>query len=216
MIFKIRNVALIGTTAAVIVALSIGGYLYFRANYATKPAGDIDFLAEVGKLIELPAGENPTIATISDITKFAGQPFFQKAKNGDKVLIYTNAKKAILYDPVAHRIIDVAPINTGTSSAKPAFSAKITLRNATQTVGLAGKMEGKLKKDYPDINIVSKDNAVTADFNKTLVVVLNDTAKDQAEILAKSLKAEIGNLPTGETRPKNSDILIILGKDSTI
>ena len=73
---------------------------------------------EVGKLIDLPEGEVPTIATVTDINKLKDQTFFQKAKNGDKVLIYSKARKAILYDPVAKKVIDVAPINLGSSSAQ--------------------------------------------------------------------------------------------------
>ncbi len=71
----------------------------------------------VGRLIILPEGETPTIATVSDPEKLRNQPFFAKAKVGDKVLIYTNAKKAILYDPLADRILEVAPVNIGASEA---------------------------------------------------------------------------------------------------
>lgn len=73
-------------------------------------------LADVSKLIVLPEGENPTIATVTDPERLRDQPFFAKAKKGDKVLIYTNAKKAILYDPVNNKIVEVAPINIGTPS----------------------------------------------------------------------------------------------------
>lgn len=77
-------------------------------------------MEEVGKLIDLPTGEEPTLATVTGIEKLRSQPFFQRAKNGDKVLIYAQARKAYLYDPVAKKILDVAPINPGTPSASPA------------------------------------------------------------------------------------------------
>lgn len=67
----------------------------------------------VGRLIVLPEGETPTLATVTDQEKLRSQPFFALAKNGDKVLIYTNAKKAILYDLVANKIVEVAPLNIG-------------------------------------------------------------------------------------------------------
>lgn len=72
-----------------------------------------DLISEVSNLIVLPENETPTIATVSDPEKLAGQAFFANAKKGFKVLIYTEAKKAILYDPVAKKIIEVAPINIG-------------------------------------------------------------------------------------------------------
>jgi hypothetical protein len=70
-------------------------------------------MALVARHMILPEGETPTIATVTDPEKLKGQPFFEHAKLNDKVLIYTNAKKAILYDPEADRIIDVAPLNIG-------------------------------------------------------------------------------------------------------
>lgn len=85
-------------------------------------------LATVGKLIDLPSGETPTIATITDITKLAGQDFFKKAHNGDQVIIYTQAKKAYLYSPNMNKIIDVEPISFASSaSATPATPELPTL-----------------------------------------------------------------------------------------
>lgn len=113
--------------AVVVIALLFGaigaaGYFYkqFRdiQNNPNKMAQDElnSILIAVGKLIVLPTGEQPTMATVTDPEKLGGQPFFVHAKKGDKVLIYTNAKKAILYSPEINKIIEVAPLNIGASS----------------------------------------------------------------------------------------------------
>ncbi len=74
-----------------------------------------DLIGRVGKLIDLPA-ETPTVATVIDKTKLASQPFFQRAQNQDRVLIFTQAKKAILYRPSSNKIIEVAPITIGNNN----------------------------------------------------------------------------------------------------
>lgn len=67
-------------------------------------------IERVGKLIVLPTGEEPTVATVSDPDKLKDQVFFANAKVGDKVLIYTKARKAYLYDPEGDILLEVAPI----------------------------------------------------------------------------------------------------------
>lgn len=67
-------------------------------------------VSEVGKLMELPAGETPSIVTVKDKDKLKDQSFFQNAENGDKVLIYANDRQAILFRPSIKKIIKVAPL----------------------------------------------------------------------------------------------------------
>lgn len=74
-------------------------------------------IERVSQLIFLPTDEQPTIATVADPEKLKGQQFFANAHLGDKVFIYTNARKAILYDPVANKIIEVAPLSIGQQTA---------------------------------------------------------------------------------------------------
>lgn len=102
-----------------IILLGAAAYFYMQV---TKLKQDPEAVAReeaeqlvsvVGKIIILPADELPTVATVSDPTKLADQAFFAKAKVGDKVLLYANARKAYLYDPKANKILEVAPINLG-------------------------------------------------------------------------------------------------------
>lgn len=68
-------------------------------------------ISEVGTLLALPSDEKPTVATITDAEKLKEQAFFKNAMNGDKVLIYTNAKKAILYRPSEKKVLEVGAVN---------------------------------------------------------------------------------------------------------
>lgn len=84
--------------------------VYFQNKDPEKNEAKI-LAKRVGELMFLPQDELPTIATVSDPDALKNQSFFIDAKKGDKVLIYSNAKKAILYDPVANKIITIAPVN---------------------------------------------------------------------------------------------------------
>jgi hypothetical protein len=118
-------VARAGMALAVLVLLgTIGasGYFYKQLSDIKKDPNKVAAdetnatISAIGKLIVLPTGEQPTLATVTDPSKLADQPFFASAKAGYKVLIYPNAKKAILYDPVQNKIVEVSPINIGSAT----------------------------------------------------------------------------------------------------
>ena len=74
-------------------------------------------VAKISKFLVLPEDEQPTVATVSDPGLLKDQQFFAKAQKGDKVLIYAKAKKAILYNPLTNKIVEIAPINLGKQPA---------------------------------------------------------------------------------------------------
>lgn len=98
-----------------VVFLFLAIYFYQKTSkvedVATNETEAVELIASVGKLIVLPEGEVPTIATVSDPEELKDQPFFVKAKVGDKVILYPQSRKAFLYDPTANKILEVAPIN---------------------------------------------------------------------------------------------------------
>lgn len=97
-------------------AVGAAGYFYWqyttlKSNPATvaeeKTTKIID---KVGKLYALP-DEKPTIAEISDKEKLKDQAFFSKAENSDALLIYPNAKLALIYREKTNQLINVGPIS---------------------------------------------------------------------------------------------------------
>ncbi len=116
------------TTLLAVLAIVLAGstYYFYDKLAAVKKNPQIvtqeeaaQLTAVVGKLMMLPEGEVPTVATVTDPELLKEQEFFVSAKKGDKVLIYTNAKKAILYNPKTHKIVNVAPVVIGPSEQAP-------------------------------------------------------------------------------------------------
>jgi hypothetical protein len=221
---QIPSIVLAIIAAVLIVGGGFGAYQYLQVNselnkLKTSPnGGNVDelnrqLIEKVGKLIQLPEGEDPTIATISDIEKLRSQPFFARAKNGDKVVIYTTAKKAILYDPVANKIIDVAPINinesqdaTGSASIQ---SIKIALYNGTSS-DIMRLAENEIENKITNTEVAVKNDASRNNYARTIVVDIKGTNSELADRVADLLDGEVGELPPGEVKPE-ADILVIVG-----
>lgn len=109
---------------SILVVLALAGFAaagYMYAQYDTlkndpqasqkAQADKTNALKEkIGKLISVPKDETPTLATVTDKTKLKDQPFFKDAENGDVILIFPQAKKAIIYREKDNKLINVGPI----------------------------------------------------------------------------------------------------------
>jgi len=219
--FTLRS--LIGTLLALIFLAAIaGGYYYYQSYQKLLKNPDIITKQEVtwlvekiGNLMQLPSDEEPSTATVLDKDKLKDQAFFKNAENGDKILIYSKAQKAILYRPLADRIIEVMPIaidstqnaNTGATTE----NIKIALLNGTNTDGLTNTAEINIKNKIANVDVVSKEKAKKADYKDTIVVDVNGNKTDQTQTIADAVGGKVGSLPDGETKP-DADILVIVAK----
>lgn len=114
-----KNLKILAGLAAVIAVIYLS-YAYIAAkndlNKLSHPAQAAQdsrnqLVTEVGKLVDLPSGEIPSTATVSDAGKLKSQEFFARAQNGDKVLVYAKSGRAVLYRPSTNKVIEYSRVN---------------------------------------------------------------------------------------------------------
>lgn len=130
--FKLKSYIKI---ALVILIISLPSFYFYQKYQRTQSLlanpdklGEIQLnalLKKVTSIIELPENERPELRTVVDVGKVKTNPFFEKAQNGDKLLIYVVSKKAFLYRPSTNKIINVGPITTSSATSPASDSGRI-------------------------------------------------------------------------------------------
>lgn len=192
-----------------------------------------ELVKEVGKLIALPSDESPTLATILDVEKLKGQPFFANAVNGDKVLVYTNARKAYLYRPNERKLIEVGTLTPGDQAASQELLSQqqgqvagestsptpdaigavtIALRNATTDETRLTTYEQLVKQRVPTATISERGTASRTDLFSSVLYDVKGTQSAKAQALARALGLQsAGKLP--DTEPASTaDFVIFVGQ----
>lgn len=224
---------------AIIAILGPAATLYINNKYrpintkviigttSAQPQDEVTTLNnKIREYMDLPP-EMPTIATVSDLEKLKSQPFFARARQGDKVLFFQSLKKAILFRPSTNKIIEVATMNIGstpgtktnvsvtptiTQAARNDKDLKVVVWNGTTTAGIAQKGENALKGITNLTVTTAEEGAQKRDYEKTLVINLNEVPEEKIKEIAKVVKGTIEKLPNFEKAPLY-DVLIILGRD---
>ena len=206
------------------------------AEQAKKDADETKRL--IGEVIELPDDEEPILATVTDVAKVKNQKFFAKAQNGDRVLIYTINKKAILFRPSTNKIIEVSQVSgldydsnsdRATDSQSATNGAKkeegdiskdttdnsealvnVAIYNGSRIKGLAQKISDMITL-IPGTAVKEKTNAI-GEYEKTIVIDLSGEQDDMVQRIKESVHGEVVDFPEGEKKP-DADILVIGGSD---
>ncbi|TAK96741.1 efflux RND transporter permease subunit [Patescibacteria group bacterium] len=234
---KWMKTALVALVVLVAVGLGVAAYyFYHQYKLATRDPKDVaqaetqQLVDAIGRFMDLPLNEEPKVATVTDKEKLKSQVFFARAENGDKVLMYVEAQKAILYRPSTGRVIEVSQLLSGAEgnptapavaqspasettpvpTETPTKMAKIAVYNGTNIRGLAGEIEKKLT-GLENIDVVSKTNAAGS-YTKTLIVDVTGGHDQLVGQIVEKVGGESGSLPDGESKP-DADILIIGGQE---
>ncbi|MDQ3018522.1 MAG: hypothetical protein M3Q64_01480, partial [bacterium] len=133
-----------------LIILAAIGFILYQQQHVKKLNAEIDQLkkeqtqkaqaedtkelvSKIGQLISLPQDEEPTVATVTDLGPLKDQLFFANAQIGDRVLIYRQAKKAIIYRPSENKIIEVGPVNLDNEEIKNTTKPKTSTNSNSNT-----------------------------------------------------------------------------------
>jgi FtsZ-interacting cell division protein ZipA len=200
----------------VAIAALIGVGVLYRSNQQLKSdpktlqkaqaKESSDLKAKVAKLIEVPKDENPTIATVESKDKLKEQPFFKDAQNGDKLLIFPQAKKAVLYRVSENRLINVGPIAvTGDQKAATKKVKLVTYKSNTETKAALAKISG--------LEISSEVDAQLRNYTKPQVVDVSGKGEAGAQQIADAIGGEVVKaLPQGEVNGEGADFIVLATK----
>ncbi len=219
------------------------GYFYYKYKQAIRTVDTKEEIAQlvetIGAVMELPSDETPTLATVTDREKLTDQPFFRKSENGDKVLIYTNAGRAILYRPSLGKIVDVTAINVQEQSmAAPEENVavespaqeeavstpevilsgpvKIAFLNGSTKTGVTQSAEDKILAAFPEgVVVVGKEKASKNTYQGIIVADISGKASARASEIATTLGGTMSAFPAEELVPGEADIVVIIGNAST-
>ena len=86
-----------------------------------------ELVGKVGALMQLPIGENPQAAQVTDPDALKKQyAFFTDVQKGDQVLFYIKAGKVIVYRPSTGKIVQTGPLSVNQAPTEPTATTKST------------------------------------------------------------------------------------------
>jgi len=181
--------------AVLAILLGIGTYFFLSRN--AKPSNDA-VISQVEKLSGI-TGVNPAVLDIIDSSK-VDQPFLKGTQDGDKVVLFYQAQKAVVYRPSTKKIV-----KTG-NFAPPA--PQVFLRSGSSNANVEDITKTII--GFKQYTVLSSDTSAHPNYDKTIVVDLTGRYPNSVVTLADSLHATVANMPSGEIKP-SGDILVIVG-----
>ncbi|EKD22926.1 MAG: hypothetical protein ACD_83C00186G0001 [uncultured bacterium] len=216
---------------AVLALLSFGAWSFWRYQQAQKQLRLLndpqaqselvakerqELLAKVGQLMVLPEGEEPLILDIQDAEVMAkAQPFFQNTVDGDKVLIYVEAGKSIIYSPSRNIIVNTGAllVSGGALPLDIENPLQIEIRQGGASDERIEALQAQLLQ-IAGVEILEITKAANQNYQGPIVVALvEDEARlEQARIFAANLGVPLTeDLPTAEATSE-AEVLVIAGK----
>lgn len=104
------GVVLLGTIAASVVL-----FIKYREAVDTNPKNiEQRTIEQVTKIVEVP-GEKPSVLTVLSADKLTNKELAARAADGDRLLVYAENKRIVIFRPSSGKIVDMLTIRDAES-----------------------------------------------------------------------------------------------------
>jgi hypothetical protein len=152
------------------------------------------------------------MATIIDANFLATQSaFYLNSQNGDKVIVFPEARKAFIYSVDRNIIVNSGPLITQPSPVEP-FTVEI--RNGSGTAGLGERIRTDLEAQ--GVTVTAVTNAANSEYSQTQVINLTQAVPAEVvDALATYLSGTVASTRPAAESNSSADVLIIVGAPAT-
>lgn len=203
--------------SALVFALGFGTYFFVRYNQVndkyqaaimTQEQKNNQYLAAIGKVMDLPKEEKPAdLRLVKDKSKLGSaavtKRFFDTANDNDIVVAYKNANMSIIYRPSTNKIVKTDNYNNYLAAVSPVAVGIIA--NAEQQANTEKLITDRLL----NADIVGKNTPKVAQGSSFVVDATGANAK-AAQELAEKLGLGVGQLPEGEAKVDGATLIVVM------
>jgi len=183
---------------------------------------EVELLDKVQTLAMVPLSETPSLVAVADAANLQLDPLFANTQNGDVLLVYQQARLAILYRPSVEKLVNMANISSGETkgvavaptetigSTSAVLSPKVAIYFASGSAQLRVDTRRLIATQLKGAQIVKEINA-QGDYSDNIVSDLKGNQGEAVNALVSTLKATKGKIPSTEQETL-ADIAVIIVK----
>jgi len=202
-----------GLVIALLMAYAIYTTIQYQALKKNPAVTNEDtnkrILTSLGKILKLPDDESPQVAAVEDKSKLGSDVFFKDVENGDFLVVYSKARRIIVYRESNNQIINQGPFVINTAG-----KVKVALLKATKSDTTFETAQQQIRDKLGDTLGVLDTNTlkVVGTYRKSQVIDLTGGQRtDVAKSIASAINGElIAKLPDGEPTPQDAEVVVVV------
>jgi hypothetical protein len=169
----------------------------------------------ISRSMELPSGESPIVAAVTDVEKLRDQSFFPDAQVDDQLIMYSDAKKAIVYRLSSEKIVDIIPflekeeekiVKVGKELSSDQIAvANVPAENGTEKV--LAETDVQVQEEEKKVRVAIYNGTKNKGVSEKLAEVINSANLDVNVVIKTNAKGDYGKTMVIDLIGNNAELV---------